>query len=147
MTLTYSYDPSGDITSVKDSLSGSGATGQGITTYVYDNALCLTTITQSIGGTVGPEVTMTYEPGGQLENTTDSDDGGNTYYRTTYTYDSAEDLTAITFGEGRLHPAMAPTAAINAGPCIMPTGKIPERWLTSKARSRPTLTATTMTVN
>ena len=51
LTLTYSYDPSDDLTSVKDSLSGSGATGQGITTYVYDNALRLTTITQSIGGT------------------------------------------------------------------------------------------------
>lgn len=33
LTLTYGYDPSGDMTSVSDSLSGSGATGQGITTY------------------------------------------------------------------------------------------------------------------
>ena len=53
MTLTYGYDPSGDVTSIKDSLSGSGATGQGITTYVYDPALRLTTITQSFGGTAG----------------------------------------------------------------------------------------------
>ena len=29
MTLTYGYDPSGDVTSIKDSLSGSGAAGQG----------------------------------------------------------------------------------------------------------------------
>ena len=64
LTLTYSYDPSGDITSVRDSLSGSGATGQGITTYVYDNALQLTTITESIGGTAGPEVTMAYDSAG-----------------------------------------------------------------------------------
>ena len=63
VTLTYGYDPSGDVTSVKDSLSGSGATGQGITTYVYDNALRLTTITQSIGGTAGPQVVNTLRSG------------------------------------------------------------------------------------
>ena len=51
---------------MKDSLSGSGALGQGITTYVYDNALRLTTVTQSAGGTAGPEVTMTYDAAGNL---------------------------------------------------------------------------------
>ena len=55
MTLTYGYDPSGDLTSITDNLSGSGGAGQGITTYVYDNALQLTTIMQSLGGTAGPE--------------------------------------------------------------------------------------------
>ena len=34
--------------------------------YAYDNALRLTTIMQSIGGTAGPEVTMTYDPAGLL---------------------------------------------------------------------------------
>ena len=64
VTLTYGYDPSGDVTSIKDSLSGSGATGPGITTYVYDHALRLTTITQSFGGTAGPEVTIPTIPAG-----------------------------------------------------------------------------------
>ena len=66
MTLTYGYDPSGDVTSVKDSLSGTGAAGQGITTYSYDDALRLTTITQSIGGTAYGEVTITYDSGGLM---------------------------------------------------------------------------------
>jgi RHS repeat-associated protein len=114
LTLTYSYDPSGDITSVKDSLAGSGDTGQGVTTYSYDNALELTTIMQSIGGTAGPEVTMTYEPTGQVENVTDSIDNSGEYYRTTYTYDSAEDLTEIATGEGRINPHTVPTMAISA---------------------------------
>jgi hypothetical protein len=34
--------------------------------HAYDNALRLTTIMQSIGGTAGPEVTMTYDPAGLL---------------------------------------------------------------------------------
>ena len=104
LTLTYSYDPSGDITSVSDSLSGSGATGQGITTYAYDNALRLTTITQSIGGTAGPEVTMTYDSGGSIAH----DDAEHRRHRqllpTTYSYDSAENLTTIATVEGRIHP-------------------------------------------
>ena len=56
VTLTYNYDPSHDLTSISDSLSGSGATGQGITTYVYDNALRLGTITQSVGGTAEVDI-------------------------------------------------------------------------------------------
>ena len=66
MTLTYGYDPSGDVTSIKDSLSGTRATGQGIATYVYDNALRLGTITQSLGGTAVAEVQNTYDAGGRL---------------------------------------------------------------------------------
>ena len=51
MTLTYSYDQLGDETSVTDSLSS-----QGITTYTFDAAQQLTTITTSYGGTAGPQV-------------------------------------------------------------------------------------------
>jgi hypothetical protein len=75
VTLPYSHDPSGDITSVKDSLTGSGDTGQGITTYVYDHALRLTTITQSASGTTGPEVTMAYDAVGLITMSVFSNDG------------------------------------------------------------------------
>jgi RHS repeat-associated protein len=95
VTLTYSHDPSGDITSVSDSLTGSGATGQGITTYVYDHALRLTTITQSAGGTTGPEVTMSYDAAGLITQTVFSNDGIGNIVKTKYMYDSAENLTTI----------------------------------------------------
>jgi RHS repeat-associated protein len=98
LTLTYSYYPSGQLESISDSLSGSGDTGQGITTYVYNDAQELTTITQSIGGTAGPEVTMTYDPAGLVSDATSSIDGSGSDFITTYSYDLAEDLTAIATG-------------------------------------------------
>ena len=96
VTLTYSYNPSGDVTSVTDSLSGSGALGQGITTYVYDHALRLTTITQSAGGTTGPEVTMHYDAAGLVTQTVFSNAGTGNDVVTQYAYDSAETLTTLT---------------------------------------------------
>jgi RHS repeat-associated protein len=98
VTLTYSYYPSGQLESISDSLSGSGDAGQGITTYVYNDAQELTTITQSIGGTAGPEVTMTYDPAGLVSDATSSIDGSGSDFITTYSYDPAEDLTAIATG-------------------------------------------------
>ena len=97
VTLTYSYDPSGDVTSMTDSLSGSGATGQGITTYVYDNALRLTTITQSIGGTAGPEVTIdaTTRRARSPSWTRDDRHDGTIVTTTSIAYDAAKNLTEI----------------------------------------------------
>ncbi len=101
VTLTYSYDPSHDLISISDSLSGSGATGQGITTYVYDNALRLGTITQSAGGTVKAELLDTYDPGGRLIEQT-RPLVPKTYITTSYTYDAANDLLSVqnSFGFG-----------------------------------------------
>ena len=95
LTLTYSYNPSHDVTSVKDSLSGSGATGQGITTYVYDHALLLTTIMQSIGGTAGPEVTMAYDAVGLITHLYESNAGTGPDVVVKYGYDAAENLNLI----------------------------------------------------
>jgi RHS repeat-associated protein len=80
---------------VTDNLSGSGALGQGITTYVYDNALRLTKITQSAGGTTGPEVTMAYDAVGLITMSVFSNDGLGDIVKTKYAYDSAENLTTL----------------------------------------------------
>jgi RHS repeat-associated protein len=77
-------------------LTGSGATGQGITTYVYDHALRLTTVTQSAGGTTGPEVTMAYDAAGLITKSEFSNDGTGDTVVTKYAYDSAENLTTLT---------------------------------------------------
>jgi RHS repeat-associated protein len=61
VTLTYSHDQLGDETSVTDSLSS-----QGLTTYSYDLAQRMTTITTSYGGTAGPQVVNTYDAGNRL---------------------------------------------------------------------------------
>jgi YD repeat-containing protein len=95
LTLTYSYYPSGQLESISDSLSGSGDTGQGITTYVYNDAQELTTVTQSIGGTAGPEVTLTYDPAGLLTTTTRSIAGTGDDLFSLNSYNSAEDLTGV----------------------------------------------------
>ena len=94
VTLTYSYDQLGDETSVSDSLSS-----QGITTYAFDVAQRVTTITTSYGGTTGPEVTYTYDGANRMTNefrtiggtvSTTSDGIG-----TVYSYDSANRVVTI----------------------------------------------------
>jgi RHS repeat-associated protein len=95
VTLTYGYDPDGDVTSIEDSLSGTGATGQGLTTYVYDPALLLTTITQSFGGTAGPQVIDSYNPGGQITGSVRSIGAGTATVNTTYVYNLSGALDDI----------------------------------------------------
>jgi RHS repeat-associated protein len=97
VTLTYSYNSSGDVTSVTDSLSGSGAAGQGITSYVYDNALRLGTITQSLGGTVYAEVTISYDAAGLETNMDRSQGATGTLVTDATTYDAAEQAVTLTF--------------------------------------------------
>ncbi len=122
VTLTYSYDPSGDVTSVKDSLSGSGAAGQGITSYVYDNALRLATVTQSFGGTVYAEVTMTYDAGGRLTREKRTQNAGLYGLNTTYTYDASNDLTAIYSWEN--HGTMNMTGLDSLGDTFNAAGQV-----------------------
>ena len=109
ITLTYNYDPSHDLTSISDSLSGSGATGQGITTYVYDNALRLGTITQSAGGTAEVEILEKYDAGGRLTNITRPVGGKTDWAYTTYVYDAANDLLQVNNKLGTALQTMAST--------------------------------------
>ena len=65
VTLTYGYDQLGDETSVTDSLSS-----QGITTYTYDNAQHLTSITHDrTAARRGPQISFGYDSGGRLTST------------------------------------------------------------------------------
>jgi RHS repeat-associated protein len=114
VTLTYNYDPSHDLISISDSLTGSGATGQGITSYVYDNALRLGTITQSAGGTSDVEILDTYDQGGRL--TEQSRPGTSKAFIVTsnYSYDQANDLLQVNNKVGtQTNPAAESTQTFN----------------------------------
>ena len=95
MTLTYGYDQLGDETSVTDSLSS-----QGITTYTFDDAQEMTTITTSYGGTAGPQVAFTYDNGGRLTSTLAQigSEYTATEVNTTITYDAANRVVTMTDG-------------------------------------------------
>ncbi len=101
VTLTYGYDPSGDLTSVTDNLSGSGGAGQGITSYVYDNALRLTTITQSLGGVAGPQIVNSYDSGGLITGTSTTIGGTSERVNAGNTYDADNELVQTVHS---LHP-------------------------------------------
>ncbi len=83
------------MTSVTDSLSGTGATGQGIATYVYDNALRLGTITQSLGGTAVAEVQNSYDPGGRLTGEVRGAGGSSSPVYTVISYDAANNVKVM----------------------------------------------------
>ena len=89
VTLTYSYDQLGDETSVTDSLSS-----QGITTYAYDVAQRLTTITTSYGGSAGPQVTYTYDGANRLTAIARTDGSAAGVYAT-IVYDNANRVVSI----------------------------------------------------
>ena len=95
VTLSYGHDPSGDLTSITDNLSGSGGEGQGITSYAYDSALQLTTITQSLGGVAGPQVLISYDSGGRVTQEVRTIGGTGEQVLTTYSYDAANYVTGI----------------------------------------------------
>ncbi len=86
VTLTYGYDQLGDETSVTDSLSS-----QGITSLAYDADQRVTGITQSFGGTAGPQVLFGYDPGSRLTTITRQIGSSNyaTEVNTAITYDAA----------------------------------------------------------
>ena len=98
VTLTYSYDNVGNRTSMTDSLTNTGRT-----TYVYDAANRLTTLSRSFGSTAGPQVVFGYDPGGRLTTMTRTI-GASSYFTTTITYDLVNRVTAINnfIGGGRM---------------------------------------------
>ena len=104
VTLTYGYDPSGDVTSIKDSLSGSGEAGQGLTTFAYDQALRLTTITQSFGGTTGPQILESNDGDGLVSELERSIGTTGTSVNTTYAYDADNNLEEIYNSSSSLTP-------------------------------------------
>jgi len=124
VTLTYSYDPSGDLTGIKDSLSGSGGAGQGITTYAYDSALRLTTVTQSLGGTTYGEITMTYDSGGRLTKEYESQDATGTIVITRDSYDAANDITGISATTGTEGSPLIHTTIVVDSPTYNGAGQL-----------------------
>jgi hypothetical protein len=82
---------------MSDSLSNVGRT-----TYVYDIANRLTTLSQSFGSTAGPQVVFGYDPGGRVTTMTRSI-GPTSYFTTTITYDTVNRVTGINnfIGSGR----------------------------------------------
>jgi RHS repeat-associated protein len=97
VTLTYSHDQLGDVTSVTDSLST-----QGVTSYTYDADQRVTSMTQSLGGTVGPNLSFAYDHGSRLINITRQDGTSSTAteVNTTITYDAVNRVTTMTDGVG-----------------------------------------------
>ncbi len=124
VTLSYGYDPSGDVTSIEDSLSGSGGAGQGITTYQYDSPLRLTTVTQSLGGTTYGEITMTYDSGGRTTKVYRSVDGSGTDVITDDSYDAANDLTGISNIKATEGSPILPTAFLTDSPIYNSDGEM-----------------------
>jgi RHS repeat-associated protein len=106
VTLTYSYDQLGDETSVTDSLTGSGAAGQGITTYTYSAAQQVTGITTSYGGTSGPQVSYTYDNASRLTNISRSVSSVEAFINTTIIYDNANRVVTMTDGANVFKPTM-----------------------------------------
>jgi YD repeat-containing protein len=92
VTLSYSYDQLGDETSVTDSLSS-----QGITTYTFNDAMEMTNIATSYGGSSGPAVSFAYDDGGRLTNISRNTSSGD-QVNTTITYDAANRVGTITDG-------------------------------------------------
>ena len=95
VTLSYGYDQLGDETSVKDSLSS-----QGITSLAYDAGQRVTSITQSFGGTSGPQVLDSYDNGSRLTSISRQIGSSNTatHVNTTITYDAANRVVTMTDG-------------------------------------------------
>jgi RHS repeat-associated protein len=95
VTLTAGFDADHQRTGLSDSLSGTGGTGQGLTTYQYDPGHRLTTITQSFGGTNGPQVLFGYDAGNRLTSLARTIGGAGTAVNTAYSYDNADRMTTI----------------------------------------------------
>ena len=99
VTLTYGFDNVGNRTSMTDSL-----TNVGRTTYAYDAANRLTTLTKSTGATNGPQVLFSYDAANRVTSISRTINGSGTPYVATYTYDNANRVSGITYryGNGRL---------------------------------------------
>ena len=73
---------------------------QGITSYSYDDAQRMTTITTSYGGTAGPQIVFNYDKGSRLTSTSRQIGSVSTAteVNTTIVYDNANRVTTITDG-------------------------------------------------
>ena len=90
VTLTYGYNAADHRTSRVDNLSSAGRT-----TYVYDSVQRLTTISQSFGGSAGPQVGLAYDAANRLTGV-DRTAGSGGDIHTAYVYDSAGNVGTIT---------------------------------------------------
>jgi RHS repeat-associated protein len=68
----------------------------GITTYAYDNAFRLTTITTSYNGSNGPQVVFGFDSGGRMTSESRTIGGSGTAVATSLSYDNADRSTTIT---------------------------------------------------
>jgi RHS repeat-associated protein len=93
VTLTYSYNQAGLASSVTDSLSN-----QGVTSTSYDSDNRVTSITQSFGGTVGPNLAFSYDNGSRLTTITRQSGTGSTatIVYSAVSYDAANRVTTMT---------------------------------------------------
>lgn len=93
-TLTSAYNAAGARTSLTDNLSSVGRT-----TYSYDAARRLTTITRSIGGTTGPQVVFGYDDANRPTTTARTIGLNYPEVATTLSYDAINRVTTITHGK------------------------------------------------
>lgn len=90
VTLTYGYNQANERTSLSDSLASVG-----LITYQYDAAHRLTTISQSFGGTSGPQVVFGYDSGNRETSIARTIGGSGTEVDSTLAYDNANRLTTL----------------------------------------------------
>jgi RHS repeat-associated protein len=93
--LTNTYDPIGRRTAVEDNLSTAGKIS-----FTYDAGNRVTNVKMTVGGTLGPQVTMAYDAADRLTSLSRQD--GNAFFPppnkvlTTFTYDNDDRVLTIT---------------------------------------------------
>ncbi len=92
VTLTSGYDAYHDRTSLTDNITGN----VGVTTFQYDPAFRLTTISASYNGSAGPQVVLGYDPGNRETSISRTIGGSGTSVNTSIVYDPANRVGTIT---------------------------------------------------
>jgi RHS repeat-associated protein len=95
VTLTMGYDAVAGRTSLADGLSSAG-----LSTYQYDAAHRLTTLTRSLGGVAGPQVILAYDAGNRVTSESRTIGGSGTAVNTTLVYDSVNRVVTLTHQTG-----------------------------------------------
>ncbi len=91
VTLTTGYDAAGSRTGLADGLSVAG-----LTSYAYDSAYRLTTVTRSLGGVAGPQVVLGYDNADRPTSLARTIGGTGTEIDTATAYDAANRVGTIT---------------------------------------------------
>jgi RHS repeat-associated protein len=91
VTLSSAYDAAGNRTRLADDLAGAG-----VTTYAYDALDRLTTITRSLGGVAGPQVSLGYDAADRLTSLARTVGGAGTAVTSTLAYDALDRITTLT---------------------------------------------------